>query len=41
MDFVFYSHPTFEPWDWTNPETVGIGGSETSQWLGDSRNVTM
>jgi glycosyltransferase involved in cell wall biosynthesis len=30
MDFVFYSQPTFEPWDWNNPETVGIGGSETS-----------
>lgn len=27
--FVFYSAPTFEPWDWTNPDTKGIGGSET------------
>jgi len=30
MRFNFYSHPTFEPWDWTNPDRVGIGGSETS-----------
>lgn len=30
MGFIFYSHPTFEPWDWTNPENPGIGGSETS-----------
>jgi glycosyltransferase involved in cell wall biosynthesis len=30
MDFVLYSHPTFESWDWTNPESPGIGGSETS-----------
>jgi glycosyltransferase involved in cell wall biosynthesis len=27
---LFYSEPTFETWDWTNPETKGIGGSETS-----------
>jgi len=30
MRFVFISTPTFEPWDWTNPDTKGIGGSETS-----------
>ncbi len=30
MKFIFWSEPTFESWDWTNPETVGIGGSETS-----------
>lgn len=30
MRFLFYSHPTFEPWDWRNPEDPGIGGSETS-----------
>ena len=30
MRFIFYSHPTFEPWDWRNPEEPGIGGSETS-----------
>lgn len=30
MKFVFVSDSTFEPWDWTNPDTVGIGGSETS-----------
>jgi glycosyltransferase involved in cell wall biosynthesis len=30
MKFVFISTPTFEPWDWTNPDTKGIGGSETS-----------
>ena len=30
MKFVFISTPTFEPWDWTNPDTQGIGGSETS-----------
>lgn len=28
--FVFVSERTFEPWDWTNPDRVGIGGSETS-----------
>jgi glycosyltransferase involved in cell wall biosynthesis len=28
--FIFVSTPTFEPWDWTNPDTKGIGGSETS-----------
>ena len=30
MKFVFISTPTFEPWDWTNPDRQGIGGSETS-----------
>ena len=30
MNFRFVSEPTFEPWDWTNPALVGIGGSETS-----------
>jgi hypothetical protein len=30
MNFVFLSVPTFEPWDWNNPDLVGIGGSETS-----------
>ena len=30
MTFVFFSEPTFETWDWTNPEVQGIGGSETS-----------
>lgn len=30
MKFVFISERTFEPWDWTNPEIAGIGGSETS-----------
>lgn len=30
MQFNFISTLTFEPWDWTNPEKVGIGGSETS-----------
>ena len=30
MNFRFVSEPTFEPWDHTNPNTVGIGGSETS-----------
>ena len=30
MNFIFASTSTFEPWDWTNPETQGIGGSETS-----------
>jgi glycosyltransferase involved in cell wall biosynthesis len=30
MNFCFYSHPTFESWDWRNPLEVGIGGSETS-----------
>jgi glycosyltransferase involved in cell wall biosynthesis len=28
--FRFYSEPTFEKWNWTNPDTQGIGGSETS-----------
>jgi len=30
MNFVFISTVTFEPWDWTNPDRQGIGGSETS-----------
>lgn len=30
MKFVFVSSPTFEYWDWRNPEHPGIGGSETS-----------
>jgi len=30
VKFVFISTPTFESWDWTNPDRVGIGGSETS-----------
>lgn len=30
MNFIFLSVPTFEPWDWTNPDVKGIGGSETS-----------
>jgi glycosyltransferase involved in cell wall biosynthesis len=30
LKFVFYSEPTFETWDWTNPDIQGIGGSETS-----------
>ena len=30
MKFIFLSTPSFEPWDWTNPDEVGIGGSETS-----------
>jgi len=30
MNFIFLSSPTYEAWDWTNPDTVGIGGSETS-----------
>jgi glycosyltransferase involved in cell wall biosynthesis len=30
LKIVFISVPTFEPWDWTNPDTQGIGGSETS-----------
>jgi glycosyltransferase involved in cell wall biosynthesis len=30
MKFNFISSPTFEPWDWTNPISPGIGGSETS-----------
>lgn len=30
LNFVFISTPTFEPWDWSNPDTKGIGGSETS-----------
>ena len=30
MKFTFVSTLTFEEWDWTNPDTRGIGGSETS-----------
>lgn len=30
LQFTFLSMPTFEPWDWTNPDQQGIGGSETS-----------
>jgi glycosyltransferase involved in cell wall biosynthesis len=30
MRFCFISEPTFETWDWSNPDTQGIGGSETS-----------
>lgn len=30
-DIYFFSPPTFEPWDWRNPDTQGIGGSETAQ----------
>ena len=30
MKFIFISSPSFEPWDWTNPDVQGIGGSETS-----------
>ena len=30
MRFVFISEPTFELWDYSNPDTKGIGGSETS-----------
>lgn len=30
MNFTFVSSPTFETWDWTNPDAQGIGGSETS-----------
>lgn len=28
--FTFLSPESFEPWDYRNPDTVGIGGSETS-----------
>jgi len=28
--FTFLSMPTFEHWDWLNPDAKGIGGSETS-----------
>jgi glycosyltransferase involved in cell wall biosynthesis len=31
MKIRLYSSLTFEPWDWTNAERVGIGGSETHQ----------
>jgi glycosyltransferase involved in cell wall biosynthesis len=30
LKFCFISTGTFEPWDWTNPDRQGIGGSETS-----------
>jgi glycosyltransferase involved in cell wall biosynthesis len=30
LRFAFISTPTFEEWDWTNPDAKGIGGSETS-----------
>lgn len=30
MKFIFVSEPTFELWDFTNPDVQGIGGSETS-----------
>lgn len=30
MKFVFVSAPTFEHWNWHNPDDPGIGGSETS-----------
>lgn len=30
MKIIFYSELQFETWDWTNPDTKGIGGSETS-----------
>lgn len=30
MKLIFYSPSHFEPWSWQNPDTVGIGGSETS-----------
>lgn len=30
MKFCFISEPTFETWDYRNPDMVGIGGSETS-----------
>jgi glycosyltransferase involved in cell wall biosynthesis len=30
VKFVVVSEPTFETWDWTNPDVQGIGGSETS-----------
>ena len=30
MKFIFVSEPTFELWDFTNPDRCGIGGSETS-----------
>lgn len=31
MKFIFYTGSYFELWDYRNPDTVGIGGSETSQ----------
>lgn len=31
MKIFFYSNVRFEPWDYRNPDTVGIGGSETAQ----------
>jgi glycosyltransferase involved in cell wall biosynthesis len=30
MMFIFVSEPTYEVWNWRNPDTKGIGGSETS-----------
>lgn len=30
MRFIFFSTPSYEYWDWRNPEEKGIGGSETS-----------
>lgn len=29
MKFIFHSGTTFDEWDWRNPATKGIGGSET------------
>jgi glycosyltransferase involved in cell wall biosynthesis len=31
MNIFFYACNAFEPWDFRNPDTVGIGGSETAQ----------
>jgi glycosyltransferase involved in cell wall biosynthesis len=31
MKFIFYTGTWIERWDYTNPDTQGIGGSETSQ----------
>ncbi|MEM3040420.1 MAG: glycosyltransferase family 4 protein [Nitrososphaerota archaeon] len=28
---IFYNPQGFEPWDWRNPDILGIGGSETCQ----------
>lgn len=30
MTFHFYCPVHFEPWDWRNPDEIGIGGSETA-----------
>lgn len=30
MNFTFLSMPSYEYWDWNNPTSKGIGGSETS-----------